>query len=58
MVIALGPEGGIEPDELEQLTAAGFDLASVGPTTLRFETAGVVALGVARTTLTATPEEP
>ena len=58
VTVALGPEGGIEPDELEQLTAAGFALASVGPTTLRFETAGVVALGVARTTLTAKPEEP
>jgi 16S rRNA (uracil1498-N3)-methyltransferase len=58
VVIALGPEGGIEPDELEQVTAAGFRLASLGPTTLRFETAGVVALGVARAALTDTPEEP
>src|SRR5690606_26704830 len=57
VVIALGPEGGIEPDELEQLAAAGFRLASLGPTTLRFETAGVVALGVARAALTATTEE-
>jgi 16S rRNA (uracil1498-N3)-methyltransferase len=54
--IALGPEGGIEPDELEQLAAAGFRLASLGPTTLRFETAGTVALGVARAALTATTE--
>jgi 16S rRNA (uracil1498-N3)-methyltransferase len=58
VVIALGPEGGIEPDELEQVTAAGFRLASLGPTTLRFETAGVIALGVARSALTDTPEEP
>ena len=57
VVIALGPEGGIEPDELEQVAAAGFRLASLGPTTLRFETAGVVALGVARAALTATSEE-
>ena len=57
LTIALGPEGGIEPDEREQLTAAGFTLASLGPTTLRFETAGVVALGVARASLTAQPED-
>jgi 16S rRNA (uracil1498-N3)-methyltransferase len=49
--IAVGPEGGIEPDELEQLAGAGFRLASLGPTTLRFETAGVVALGLVRTAL-------
>jgi 16S rRNA (uracil1498-N3)-methyltransferase len=51
MTIALGPEGGIQPDELDQLAGAGFALASLGPTTLRFETAGVVALGIARAAL-------
>jgi 16S rRNA (uracil1498-N3)-methyltransferase len=48
LTLALGPEGGIQPDELQQLAAAGFSVASLGPTTLRFETAGVVALGIAR----------
>ena len=48
VTIDLGPEGGIEPDELEQVRAAGFRLASLGPTTLRFETAGTVALGIDR----------
>ena len=54
LVVALGPEGGIQPDELEQLTAAGFTLGSLGPTTLRFETAGTVALGIARAAITST----
>ncbi len=52
LVIALGPEGGIEDDELAALEAAGFRRASVAPTILRFETAGVAALAIARSTLT------
>ena len=53
---ALGPEGGFEGDELDVLTAAGFRLASIGNTILRFETAGVSALAIARTALAgATP---
>jgi 16S rRNA (uracil1498-N3)-methyltransferase len=55
LIVALGPEGGIQPDELDQLTTAGFTLASLGPTTLRFETAGTVALGIARAAITSTP---
>lgn len=51
MVIAVGPEGGIEPDEFATMVAAGFTPASLGPTILRFETAGVVAMGIARTLL-------
>ncbi len=51
LVIALGPEGGIEDDELAALTEAGFTAASLGPGILRFETAGTVALGLARTLL-------
>ncbi|HUF31223.1 MAG TPA: RsmE family RNA methyltransferase [Gemmatimonadaceae bacterium] len=57
VTIALGPEGGMEPTELEQLAAANFELASLGPTVLRFETAGTVALGLARTALMPLPEE-
>jgi len=51
VVIALGPEGGLEPDEIEALDAAGFRRVSMGPTILRFETAGVGALALARTAL-------
>ncbi len=48
VVIALGPEGGIEDDELAALEAAGFRRARLGPTILRFETAGIAALAIAR----------
>jgi 16S rRNA (uracil1498-N3)-methyltransferase len=50
LVLAVGPEGGLERDELEQLTAAGFRPVSLGPTILRFETAAIAALAMARTT--------
>ena len=56
VTIALGPEGGMEPSELEQLDGAGFQAASLGPTVLRFETAGTVALGLARAALMPLPE--
>lgn len=52
LVIALGPEGGLEADEIALLQDAGFRSASVGPTILRFETAGMAALAIARTALT------
>ncbi len=53
IVIALGPEGGLEADELQALDAAGFRRVSLGPTILRFETAGLAALAIARTALSA-----
>ncbi len=49
LVIAVGPEGGLERDELETLGAAGFRRVSIGPTILRFETAALSALAIART---------
>lgn len=49
LVIAVGPEGGLEPDEVMLLQQAGFRPASLGPTILRFETAAVAALALART---------
>lgn len=55
VVIAVGPEGGVEPDELALLHEAAFRSVSLGPTILRFETAALVALGIARTCLSATP---
>lgn len=51
VVIAIGPEGGLEDDELEALGAAGFRSVSLGPTILRFETAALAALAIARTSL-------
>jgi 16S rRNA (uracil1498-N3)-methyltransferase len=54
IVLAIGPEGGIEADELEALVSAGFRPVRLGPTILRFETAAVAALAIARTALGAT----
>ncbi len=51
IVLAIGPEGGIEADELDALVAAGFRPVRLGPTILRFETAAVAALAIARTAL-------
>jgi 16S rRNA (uracil1498-N3)-methyltransferase len=49
LVIAVGPEGGLERDEVAQLEGAGFRRVSLGPTILRFETAAIAALSMART---------
>jgi 16S rRNA (uracil1498-N3)-methyltransferase len=46
VTVAVGPEGGIEPDEMSEFERAGFRRASVGMSTLRFETAGVAALAI------------
>ena len=51
VVLALGPEGGLEPEELDALEGGGFLRAAVGPAILRFETAAIVALGIARAAL-------
>lgn len=53
LTIALGPEGGFDRDERDRLVAAGFAPAALGGNILRFETAGVAALAVARTALLA-----
>jgi len=42
--IAVGPEGGWSPRDREQLTAAGFEGARLGPRVLRAETAGIAAI--------------
>lgn len=45
LLLAVGPEGGIDDAELTTLTAAGAIAVRLGPTVLRTSTAGVVALG-------------
>ena len=46
VTLAVGPEGGLERAEREDLVAAGFAPASLGAHILRFETAAVAALAV------------
>lgn len=48
VAIALGPEGGLEPEERARFRDAGWRAASVGANVLRFETAGIVALALVR----------
>ena len=53
VTLAVGPEGGLEEEERAALLAAGFRPVALGATTLRFETAGVAALALARAALDA-----
>ena len=48
VVFAVGPEGGFERTEVEDALRHGWKPVSLGPTTLRFETAIVAAAAVAR----------
>lgn len=48
VTLAVGPEGGLDDAERELLARCGFRAASVGTSILRFETAGVAAIAVAR----------
>lgn len=48
VVIAVGPEGGFIEDEIASAIEAGALVASLGPNTLRTETAAVVAVALAR----------
>ena len=43
--VAVGPEGGWSPEEVDQLLAAGFAPLGLGPWTLRTPTAVAVAMG-------------
>ncbi|HVP71922.1 MAG TPA: RsmE family RNA methyltransferase, partial [Gemmatimonadaceae bacterium] len=56
ITIALGPEGGLAPNERAEMLAANFTPVKLAPTTLRFETAAIAALGIARAQLTASME--
>jgi 16S rRNA (uracil1498-N3)-methyltransferase len=43
ILVIVGPEGGISPEEMAQLTRAGAVAARLGPTVLRTSSAGLVA---------------
>jgi 16S rRNA (uracil1498-N3)-methyltransferase len=45
VLLVVGPEGGIAPDELAALLEAGAQAVRLGPTVLRTSTAAAVALG-------------
>lgn len=45
LMLVVGPEGGIAPDEITALTAAGARAIRLGPQVLRTSTAAAVALG-------------
>ncbi len=52
VVVVVGPEGGVAPEELDRFRAVGASAFRLGPTVLRASTAGPAALAVllARTT--------
>jgi 16S rRNA (uracil1498-N3)-methyltransferase len=54
LVVACGPEGGLEPAERAAFAAASWRAASLGPNVLRFETAGIAGLALARALLRVT----
>lgn len=45
VMLIVGPEGGVSPDEIEGLTTAGAVPVCLGPTVLRTSTAAAVTLG-------------
>ncbi len=51
LTLVLGGEGGLSPDEVEELERAGARLVSLGPRRLRAETATVAALAVLQASL-------
>ena len=44
VTIAIGPEGGLDDEEIEAFRLAGFDAMRLGPRVLRTETAAIAAL--------------
>ena len=46
IVVVIGPEGGVTPEELDAFDSAGAVAARLGPTVLRTSTAGVAAIAV------------
>lgn len=53
VVMAVGPEGGIDDRERDQMVEGGFTPVRLGGNTLRFETAGIAAVSIVRTLLDA-----
>ncbi|MFD5215061.1 16S rRNA (uracil(1498)-N(3))-methyltransferase [Microbacterium sp. NPDC058345] len=51
IVLVVGPEGGIAPEELERLETAGAERVRLGDTVLRTSTAGPAAIAVLSTML-------
>jgi 16S rRNA (uracil1498-N3)-methyltransferase len=51
VALALGPEGGLEPDERAVFADAGWRTASLGENVLRFETAGIAGITLVRSLL-------
>jgi 16S rRNA (uracil1498-N3)-methyltransferase len=51
VVLAMGPEGGLEPDERSIFAEAGWRTASLGANILRFETAGLAGVALVRSLL-------
>ena len=49
-VVLVGPEGGIEPEEMSRLIDRGWKRARLASNTLRFETAGIAAIAAIRST--------
>jgi 16S rRNA (uracil1498-N3)-methyltransferase len=58
VTFVVGPEGGLETDELRLLIDASFHPVSLGANVLRFETAAVAALAIVRSLLAATRDDP
>ena len=54
LLLALGPEGGLEPAERSTFVESGWRTASLGDNILRFETAGIAGLALARALLQTT----
>ena len=54
---AIGPEGGLDHRERDELIEGGFTPVSLVGNTLRFETAAIAALAIARSLLGKNPEE-
>ena len=52
IMLVVGPEGGVSPEELAKFSEAGAEVVRLGPSVLRTSTAGAVAAGIvlARTT--------
>ena len=47
LTVVIGPEGGLTAEELERLRETGYAAVSLGPHTLRFETAAIAAAAAA-----------